>query len=249
MMSARVVGIIPARFASSRLPGKLLLHLKEKSIIQRVYEQCLKSKMLDKVLITTDDERILNHAQNFGAHVHLSHSSHQSGTDRIAEAAATLTDFTHVINIQGDEPFINPEHIDRLIQTLQTTDCEIATLGQKLIENEFFNNPNSVKVVADNQDFALYFSRSGIPFLREPGDVNHFSWIKHIGLYGFRREVLIDISQISPSNLELIERLEQLRWLQNGYQIKMAFVDQHLPGIDTIEDFEAALQYANLHNL
>jgi 3-deoxy-manno-octulosonate cytidylyltransferase (CMP-KDO synthetase) len=245
MNKASVLGVIPARFASTRLPGKLLKEICGKTVLQRVYEQCLGAKTLDKIIIVTDHIEIYDHARNIGAEVVMSKKDHKSGTDRISEAVQVYLDYTHVVNIQGDEPFIDPTDIDKLTSLLINKQCEIASLATAIRDVSLINNPNVVKLVVDREGRALYFSRAGIPFMRDPSLNLEFNWIKHIGIYGFKREVLLLISQLPPSRLELIESLEQLRWLENGYQIFIEFVDHHAIGIDTEEDLNEAILYAN----
>lgn len=249
MGDSRVLGMIPARFDSVRLPGKMLKEIRGKSMLQRVYEQCLKAKSLQRVMIVIDHQSILDHAKTFGASTLLSKTVHHSGTDRIAEFAESIQDCSRIINIQGDEPFIDPANIDLLVNLMIEKNSEIATLAIEQDRSSNYENPNVVKVVTDKDGNAMYFSRAGIPFLRDPGTNNHFHWKKHIGVYGFKREVLLKITQLPPSALELTERLEQLRWLENGYKIQVGFVSHHENGIDTAEDLMAAIRYATDNNL
>lgn len=240
-----MVAIIPARLDSTRLPGKLLLNLEGKSILQRVYERALKCSLLDSVLIATDNELIANHATEFGANCFISKFKHESGTDRIAELAETISDAKYIINIQGDEPFLNPQHIEILCDSICLNQSDIATLAVRMRHSEGIDNPNVVKIVTSLTNQALYFSRANIPYLR---DTNHesfpFEWLKHIGIYAFKREVLLKLAKSEPTALERYERLEQLRWLQNGYNIQVALVDKHFIGIDTKQDYLDAIKYA-----
>lgn len=249
-MGDKIVAIIPARFDSTRLPGKLLLNLEGKSILQRVYERALQCPLLDSVLIATDSELILNHATDFGANCFVSKFKHESGTDRIAELAETISDAKFIINIQGDEPFINPQHIEVLCNAIRLNQSDIATLAVRMQHDDGIDNPNVVKIVTNLKNQALYFSRANIPFLRDTNmDLPAFEWLKHIGIYAFKREVLLKLAKSEPTALECFERLEQLRWLQNGYTIQVALVDKHFIGIDTNQDYLDAIDYARKHGL
>lgn len=228
--------VIPARYASTRFPGKPLADIGGKSMIRRVYERCLLSVLAQKVLIATDDRRIYDHAAAFGAEVIMTRSEHPSGTDRVAEAAAAYDGYARVVNVQGDEPFIEPAHIDRAIARL--ADAEIATLVCPIRSEAELRSPDVVKAVCDIEGKALYFSRLPIPFLREGGDesVSRHPYLRHIGLYAFRREALLKVAGLPPAPLEQAEALEQLRWLYHGLRIATALVDQPSPGIDRPED-------------
>lgn len=241
----KILGIIPARYASTRFPAKPLADLAGKSMILRVYEQASKSKSLTKVVIATDHDEIFRHAQTHHADVCLTADTHVSGTDRCYEALTKEKgSFDYVINIQGDEPFIAPEQID-LLASLLDGQTELATLIKKIENQEHLVNPNLVKAVINKNKEALYFSRSPIPYLR--GDrtdwVNAHTYYKHIGLYAYRSDVLEKITKLSPSSLERAESLEQLRWLENGYKIKTAETSIETMGIDTPDDLHAALRY------
>lgn len=249
----KFIGIIPARYASTRFPGKPLAMLGGKTVIQRVYEQ------VDAVLsphlkgegaawVATDDERIRQAVEAFGGRVVMTRADHKSGTDRIQEAAERIgTDADVIINVQGDEPFIQPSQIETVCQLFDDERTQIATLGKLFETMEAVDNPNSPKIVTDNDGYALYFSRSVIPFVRgtDHGQwLAQFPYVKHIGLYAYRREVLAEITRLPQSPLELAESLEQLRWLQNGYKIRVGITDVETIGIDTPEDLaraEAAL--------
>ncbi len=243
----QTLGIIPSRFASTRFPGKPLVEIGGKTMIQRVYLQACKAEMLSKVIIATDDERIYDHIQSFGGQVIMTKSSHQSGTDRCAEVALGFQDMEAIVNIQGDEPFINPQQIDLVVAQLkQNTAINIATLVKKIRQSEQLFSPNIVKVVFNKNGIAQYFSRSPIPFLRnieKENWVNKEPFYKHIGLYGYRKETLLEIAQLPMSPLEKAESLEQLRWLENGYKIGIGLTEIETIGIDTPEDLE------NLSNL
>lgn len=237
----KFVGIIPARYASQRFPGKPLAILGGKPVIQRVVEQV--SRVLDDVYVATDDNRIFNTVESFGGHAIMTSPHHKSGTDRIEEAVEKLDgDYDVVINIQGDEPFIHESQIKELCRCFDDADTQIATLGKPFTKEQDIadlDNPNSPKIVRDNRGYAMYFSRSVIPYLR---NVKHGEWLqrhdylKHIGLYAYRREVLREITQLPQSSLELAESLEQLRWLQNGYKIKVGITEVETVGIDTPAD-------------
>lgn len=242
----KFIGIIPARYASTRFPGKPLADMKGKYMIQRVYEQA--RKVLDHVCVATDDDRIFNAVQSFGGEVVMTLAQHRSGTDRCFEAYRTLGGHEDVvINIQGDEPFIKPEQIESLIACFDSPQIQIATLVRPFEASEGYEalaNPNSPKVVLNERHEALYFSRSVIPYLRgvEPAEwLARHTYYKHIGMYGYRADVLGQITCLPQSSLELAESLEQLRWLQNGYTIKVGITTQETIGIDTPADLEKAI--------
>ena len=237
--------IIPARYASTRFPGKPLALLGNKPVIQHVYEQA--TSVLDEVWVATDDDRIREAVEKFGGRVVMTRADHKSGTDRIEEAAEkTGTQADVVINIQGDEPFVQPSQIKTLMQLFDNADTQIGTLGKHFENIEAVNNPNSPKIVTDKQGFALYFSRSVIPYIRGAQDnewLSHFPFLKHLGLYAYRREVLHEITQLPQSSLEIAESLEQLRWLENGYRIRVGLTDVETIGIDTPEDLQRAEEF------
>jgi 3-deoxy-manno-octulosonate cytidylyltransferase (CMP-KDO synthetase) len=235
----KTIIIIPARYASTRFPGKPLTHIGGMTMIQRVYEQAVKSGVAKKVLVATDDERIFAHVKNFLGEVVMTSSEHKSGTDRCFEALEkTGENFDVVINLQGDEPFIQPEQLHKLISCFSDSDCRIATLVKKIEKKEDIETPNVVKVVKDVNNNALYFSRSAIPFNRE----NEISpiYFKHLGLYAYLAETLRSITLLQPTSLELAESLEQLRWLENGYKIKVAETELESIAIDTPADLKRA---------
>lgn len=246
----RFVGIIPARYASQRFPGKPLAILSGKTVIQRVYEQV--GKVLDDVYVATDDDRIKNTVEGFGGKAIMTSPNHKSGTDRIEEAVEKIGgDFDVVINIQGDEPFIHESQIKELCACFDDADTQIATLGKPFTAEmgmEALENPNSPKIVVDNRGYAMYFSRSVIPYIRNTRReewIGQFPYLKHIGLYAYRRDVLRQVTQLPQSSLEIAESLEQLRWLQNGYKIKVGLTDVETVGIDTPEDLQRAETYLN----
>ena len=249
--SMKFIGIIPARYASTRFPGKPLALLGGKTVIERVYTQV--ADVLPEAWVATDDERIRAAVEAFGGRVVMTSPSHQSGTDRIEEAAAKIGgDADVVVNIQGDEPFIRREQIETVCRCFDSEDTQIATLAKPFGEDiQAVRNPNSPKVIVDNRQFALYFSRSVIPFIRnvEPEEwAGAFPFMKHIGIYAYRRDVLHEVTQLPQSPLEKAESLEQLRWLQNGYRIRVGITEVETVGIDTPEDLvraEAFLRQLN----
>ncbi len=241
-----ILGIIPARYASTRFPAKPLADMGGKSMIRRVYEQAKKSKSLSKVVVATDHEEIYQHVIDFGGDVCMTSTHHASGTDRCYEVLAKEnTSFDYVINIQGDEPFIAPEQID-LLASLLDGDTELATLIKKIDSVEQLFNPNLVKAVVNKNAEALYFSRSPIPYVRNMEQVEwvtHHNFYKHIGMYAYRKDVLEKITRLEISSLEKAESLEQLRWLENGYKIKVKETNIETIGIDTPEDLQNALKH------
>jgi len=238
----RFIGIIPARFASTRFPGKPLAMLGGKTVIQRVYEQV--SGVLDDAYVATDDERIMQAVESFGGKAVMTSPDHKSGTDRIEEAACTIkTDADVIINVQGDEPFIQRSQLETVKGLFADPQVQIGTLGKPFESMEAVENPNSPKIVCDLRGYAMYFSRSVIPYIRGKARqewLPSFTFLKHIGLYAYRRDVLAEITRLPQSPLELAESLEQLRWLQNGYRIKVGLTDVETVGIDTPEDLERA---------
>lgn len=241
----KFIAIIPARYASTRFPGKPLAMLGGKLIIQRVYEQA--SKVLDEVYVATDDERIQKAVECFGGKAVMTSSNHKSGTDRLEEAATKIgTDADVIINIQGDEPFIQKSQLETVKALFDDPQTQIATLGKPFESMEAVENPNSPKIVCDVNGYAMYFSRSVIPYVRGKEKeewLKAFPYLKHIGLYAYRREVLHEVTQLPQSPLEVAESLEQLRWLQNGYRIKVGLNNVETVGIDTPEDLQRAEEY------
>lgn len=243
----RFVGIIPARYASTRFPGKPLADMLGKPMIQRVYEQV--SKVLDEVCVATDDERIYEAVKVFGGQVVMTSVNHRSGTDRVFEAYQNMGSTADVvINIQGDEPFIQPEQIKAIMECFDQPGTQLATLAKPFSKEEGMQaveNPNNVKILfSEATHQALYFSRSVIPFVRgkEKSEwMDHRTFYKHIGMYAYRADVLAEITKLQQSPLELAESLEQLRWLENGYQIRVNTSNVNCIGIDTPEDMEEAL--------
>lgn len=237
----RVIGIIPARYGSSRFPGKPLIDLKGKTMIQRVVEGASKSKRLEEVLVATDDQRIFDHVQGFGGSVFMTSNAHPSGTDRCAEVVRQLADFPDVvINIQGDEPLVDARQLDQLIAAFEDPEVTIATLCSEACSEADLNNPNRIKVVTNINDDALYFSRSAIPFHTKPGEWT-FPYKRHIGLYAYRATTLLELTELKATLLEQTESLEQLRWLYHGFSIRVITTTIETPNIDTPDDVEAVL--------
>ena len=241
----KFMAIIPARYASTRFPGKPLAVLGGKTVIQRVYEQV--SSVLSEVYVATDDQRIYDCVEGFGGKAVMTREDHKSGTDRIEEAVEKIgTDADVIINVQGDEPFIQPSQVETLMHLFDASETQIGTLGKLFESMESVVNPNSPKIVTDNRGFALYFSRSVIPYIRgiERNDwFGQYPFLKHLGIYAYRREVLAEVTRLPQSSLEKAESLEQLRWLQNGYRIRVGLTDVETIGIDTPEDLQRAEQF------
>ena len=241
----KFIAIIPARYASTRFPGKPLAMLGGKTVIQRVYEQA--SAVLEEAYVATDDERIYQAVEAFGGCAVMTRADHKSGTDRLEEAATKIgTDADVIINIQGDEPFIQKSQIETLKGLFDNDETQIGTLGKPFENMEAVQNPNSPKIVCDRRGFALYFSRSVIPYVRgeEPANwLNHFPYLKHLGIYAYRRQVLHEVTQLPQSSLEKAESLEQLRWLENGYRIRVGITNVETVGIDTPEDLQRAEEF------
>ena len=240
----KILGVIPARYASSRFPGKPLADLLGKSMVQRVYLQCKKARRLDHLVVATDHPKILEHVLSFGGQACLTSDQHPSGTDRCCEALMLQTNsFDFVVNIQGDEPFIDPQEIDLLCGSLDGA-TELATLIQIIRTVDQLLSPNEAKVVLNSRKEAMYFSRSPIPFVQQG---NPSEWLKqatfyrHLGLYAYRQDILRQITKLAVSELEKSESLEQLRWIENGFRIKTVVTDaEEGMCIDTPEDLEKA---------
>ena len=238
-----VLAVIPARYGSTRLPGKPLLDLGGKTLIQRVYDAVHGAGAVDKVVVATDDHRILEHVTGFGGVGVLTDSAHPSGTDRVAEAARQFPEARLVVNVQGDEPFLLPEQLRSVTQPFEDPAVRIATLATPIRDEHGLLSPNVVKVVRDDGGQALYFSRHAVPYLR---DLPVGLWIdqgihlQHIGIYAFRAEVLQQLTKLPPATLERQESLEQLRWLAAGHRIHVALTDRPSLGIDTPADLEEA---------
>lgn len=243
----RTIGIIPARYASSRFPGKPLVDIDGKSMIQRVYEQAKKANALHHVAVATDDERIKEAVLAFGGDVVMTSDKHQSGTDRCLEAVNSFDqEFDVVVNIQGDEPYISPDQINLILSCFNHENTEIATLIKLIDSKEELFDSNRPKVLVDDDDFAIYFSRQVIPHLRgvEPEKWNEeFNFYKHIGMYAYRVETLKEICQLKQSRLEIAEGLEQLRWIESGFKVRTAITEEESFSIDTPQDLESLKRY------
>ena len=230
-----VLGVIPARYASRRFPGKPLAQILGKPMIQWVYEGVVRADSVNDLIVATDDQRIIGCVEQFGGRAMMTARDHPTGTDRVAEIAESFPQATIILNIQGDEPMVNTQLVEALVKPLLENDCPMSTLRSPVHLQEDFRNPNIVKVLVDNNDFVLYFSRSPIPY---PCDVGHWSAFRHYGLYGFRRDFLLQFQQLTPSRLELTEGLEQLRALQHGFRIKCPLVECETIEVNYPEDIQ-----------
>mgnify|MGYP002584711682 FL=1 len=241
----KFIGIIPARYASTRFPGKPLALLGGKPVIQHVYEKV--AAVLEAAYVATDDERIYDVVKSFGGQVVMTRTDHKSGTDRIEEAIEKIGgEWDVVVNVQGDEPFVAKSQLDTICHCFDDSTTQIATLGKPFESMEAVQNPNSPKIVVDNMGFAMYFSRSVIPYVRgkeKSSWLTHYPFLKHLGIYAYRKDVLRQITQLPQSSLEIAESLEQLRWLQNGFKIKVGTTDVETVGIDTPQDLERAEEF------
>ena len=237
----KVLGIIPSRYNSSRFPGKPLIDLNGKSMIQRVYEGASKASKIDKLIVATDDQRIYDEVLGFNGNVNMTNSNHQTGTDRCAEIIEKNPGYDIVINIQGDEPLVNPIQLNSLIQSFENNaQQEIATLAIRCLHQQEISNSNRIKVVCDYKNNALYFSRTPIPFSKK---TDTKKYLRHIGLYAYRCETLLKIAKLTPCEIENMESLEQLRWLFYGYSIKVIETDIETPNIDSPEDIKNVLKH------
>lgn len=241
----KFIGIIPARYASTRFPGKPLALLGGKPVIQHVYEKV--ATVLEAAYVATDDERIYDVVKAFGGQVVMTRTDHKSGTDRIEEAIEKIGgECDVVVNVQGDEPFVAKSQLDTICHCFDDPTTQIATLGKPFESMEAVQNPNSPKIVVDNMGFAMYFSRSVIPYVRGKemsSWLTHYPFLKHLGIYAYRKDVLRQVTQLPQSSLEIAESLEQLRWLQNGFKIKVGTTDVETVGIDTPQDLERAEEF------
>lgn len=244
-----ILGVIPARYASTRFPGKPLADIRGKSMIRRVYEQAKKARLLNEVIIATDDERIASHVREFGAGVVITGDHHPSGTDRCYEAyTLNKKKYDHIINIQGDEPFLDPGQIDDLAKACDSQ-TEIATQMIKCTSFEVLSDPGEVKIVLNKNNEALYFSRSVIPFLKNKPEKQWHTfhdYFRHVGMYAYRADILQKITLLKPSSLENAESLEQLRWLENGYRIKCILTGYDSHCVDTPDDIQKVLKLMNI---
>ena len=231
----KILCVIPARYASTRLPGKPLADIVGKPMIQHVYERSAQATIPQQVVVATDDEKVFQAVQQFGGKVVMTSSEHQTGTDRLAEVASKYAEVDVIINVQGDEPLIDPKVIDELAQEfLNDTALQMASV-MSIMDTEDYQNPNVVKVVTDLNNNALYFSRSLLPYPRVAGKVNVY---KHIGIYAYKKDFLLNFAKLEPTPLEQSESLEQLRALENGYKIKMIKTKSKFIGVDSIEDLQ-----------
>ena len=235
--------VIPARYASTRLPGKPLKLIAGVPMICRVFDRASKAKFIDKAIVATDDERIFKAVKEYGGEVMMTRADHPTGTDRLAEVAAAFDDIDVIVNVQGDEPLIEPSLIDNLIALFKDdSDLQMATVSTELSDEDEIKNPNNVKVISDLNGYALYFSRSVIPYPRNSGKSKVY---KHIGIYAYRRDFLLQYARMTPTPLEKSESLEQLRALENGYKIKVLRSDNQFIGVDTKEDLKLVNEIYN----
>ena len=233
----RVLAVIPARFASTRLPGKPLVPLVGKPMIERVWDRVRQASSVAGVLVATDDERIRSAVQAFGGEAVMTRSDHRTGTERIAEVAASRKDVDIFVNVQGDEPLIDPAAIDQAVEAIEAdSEVNISTLAVPISNAPDIMDPNVVKVVLDFDGNALYFSRAPIPWVRDRGGPVHAQHLKHLGLYAFRRDALLEFATFPQGDLERVEQLEQLRWLENGYRIRVAETEHDSVSVDVPED-------------
>ena len=242
----KFLGVIPSRYASTRLEGKPLKDICGHTMVEWVYKRALKSK-LDGVVVATDDERIVDEVKSFGGNVILTRKDHINGTSRIAEVCETYTDYDVIVNIQGDEPLIEPDMINSIIYSfIEDNTIPMSTLKYKLTDMAEIENPNAVKVVTDKNDFAIYFSRSVIPY---PRNLNMNNYYKHVGIYGYKRDFVMEYAKMASTPLELSESLEQLRVLENGYKIKVLETPYKIIGVDTQEELERVREYITKNGL
>lgn len=242
----KFLGVIPSRYASTRLEGKPLKDICGHTMVEWVYKRALKSK-LDGVVVATDDERIVDEVKSFGGNVILTRKDHINGTSRIAEVCETYTDYDVIVNIQGDEPLIEPDMINSIIDSfIEDNTIPMSTLKYKLTDMTEIENPNAVKVVTDKNDFAIYFSRSVIPY---PRNLNMDNYYKHVGIYGYKRDFVMEYAKMASTSLELSESLEQLRVLENGYKIKVLETPYKIIGVDTQEELERVREYITKNGL
>lgn len=238
----KIVGIIPSRYASSRFPGKPLIDLKGKSMIQRVYEGVQKSTLFTRIIVATDDQRIFDKVKSFGGEVMMTSEDHATGTDRCAEVAEKV-EADIIVNIQGDEPLVDYHQLDQLCAVFSNKEVLIATLGINGVSEEERNNPNRIKLVRNSIGDAMYFSRSAIPNTvnGQQSVVESYPFYRHIGVYAYRKEVLKELTSLEPTTLEKVESLEQLRWMYHGYSIRVVETKIETPNIDVPEDIQSVL--------
>ncbi|MGD1846261.1 MAG: 3-deoxy-manno-octulosonate cytidylyltransferase [Salibacteraceae bacterium] len=244
----KTLGIIPARYGSTRFPGKPLADILGKSMIQRVVDQARKSKQLDEVVVATDDTRIEHHVKAFGGNAIMTSDQHPSGTDRCREVLHHFEKVDVVVNIQGDEPLIPPEQIDTLVQCFQSQDTQIATLVKPIRSEEILRDVNKPKVLINQKQEAIYFSRTPLPHLKDvpQGEwLKHHAYWQHIGIYAYRSQALKTITQLAPSSFEEAESLEQLRWIQSGFKVRVATTEHTSFPVDTPQDLQRVVDYLN----
>lgn len=239
------LAIIPARYESSRFPGKPLIDLMGKSMVQHVFERVFSSNIFDKVVVATDDERIAEHVISFGGEALITAKGHRSGTERCGEVIDTYNDYEVVVNIQGDEPLVDSKQLNQLVEAFDEPEVQVATLGTPRIGEGELEDHNRIKIVIDHKSNALYFSRSSIPFERNDND---YPYLRHIGLYGFRKDTLKNLVEAPATKLEETESLEQLRWMYYGYSIRVVETNIETPNIDVPEDVEYVLKVMKSQN-
>ena len=241
----KILGIIPARYASTRFPGKPLVDVAGKPMIRRVYEQSKQSNGLDEVVVATDDERIADEVIRFGGKVELTSEKHRNGTERCAEVLERYPDYDYVVNIQGDEPFIKPQQIDGLCDLLDGS-VQLGSMVKKIEDPTLLDNPSIMKVILNKFHEAIYFSRTAIPYVRDYPKaewLKHHTFYKHICIYAYRSDILFEITNLPPADLETSESLEQLRWIENGYKIKIGITEFESHSVDTPQDLERILNH------
>jgi 3-deoxy-manno-octulosonate cytidylyltransferase (CMP-KDO synthetase) len=239
----KILAVIPARYGSSRFPGKPLIDLKGKTMIRRVYEGVKRSALISEVVVATDDERIYKEVQSFGGNCIMTSPDHPSGTDRCAEVTAQFIEMDIVINVQGDEPLVDHRQLEQLLTAFNEPSTTIATLASRSISIEDLGNPNRIKLVVNAHGKAMYFSRSSVPNHQHSkwNAIEHYPYLRHIGLYAYRRDTLLELTQLQPTLLEQTESLEQLRWMYYGYQIGVVETTIETPNIDVPEDVDKVL--------
>ncbi len=241
----RVLGIIPSRYESFRFPGKPLIDIAGKSMIQRVYEGAAKSSLITEIVVATDDQRIADEVKRFGGKQMLTSTDHESGTERCGEVIQSMTDYDVILNIQGDEPLIESEQLNQLIEVFNNSEVNIGTIVKTISRLEDIRNPNRIKVVLDEHENGIYFSRSPIPNLANiPHEewLNHSTFYKHIGIYAWRTSTLKELLNLEPTELEKQESLEQLRWIYHGYKIRTVVTEIETPNIDVPQDLDKVLE-------
>lgn len=244
----KILGVIPARYASSRFPGKPLADILGRSMIQRVYEQSLQCSSMAEVIVATDDARIFDHVAAFGGRVMMTSENHRTGTDRCVEVVNSMSQqFDAVINIQGDEPVIHPSQLDLVAKCFEDRSCQLATLALPITDDAILFDHNKIKLVLDESKNAIYFSRQAIPLQQRPESewLSNFNYLKHVGIYGYRTDVLLDLGKLPQSELEKAESLEQLRWLENGYKIRVALTTVDSISVDIPKDIDRVIEIIN----